>query len=320
MTYFEDQIQSYLLFCEKQKNLSHNSIRAYKIDMQQFIDFIKGYSSDVNTIRDINKFLLKDYIKSLLLAYKPKTCKRKIACIKAFFNHLEFEDIIDINPMRKIRTQIREPQQLPKTLKYKEVQALFQFLYRKLQEEKHSLFSRFNLLKHIAALELLFATGMRVGELCHLSDDSIDFDQSLIRVLGKGDKERIVYITSPDVLQIIKAYIKLRNQICPNASLLFINWNKKRLKEDSIRRLLKTLARRLFAGKRITPHMFRHTFASLLLEAGMGIKHIQELLGHSSISTTQIYLHLSNAAIKAALAIKHPRLRPDFMIPISCTM
>ncbi len=301
-----EQINAYLVYCEKQKALSKNSIRAYKIDMAQFIEFLKTGFPSLDTIRDVSKVVLQKYMQYLLENYAVKSCKRKLACIKAFFNHLEFEDIIDINPMRKVKTAFKEPLVLPKTLKIIEVQALLQQLYLLYRQAK-SPFARFNLIKSIAYLELLFATGMRVGELCSLSIESIDFDQACVRIMGKGQKERIVYIASSDVLKILGAYIKIRNTLSPATNALFINFWKRKINTESVRNDVKKWAHLILPGKRITPHMFRHTFASLLLEEGVDIKFIQELLGHSSIATTQIYLHISNSAIKSILLAKHPR-------------
>lgn len=314
MSTYAKEIEQYLVYCEKQKALSGNSIRAYRIDMAQFIQFVRTEFPEISQIDKIDKTVLQRFVQNLLEKYAPKTCKRKIACLKAFFNHLEFEDIIDINPIRKIRTSFKEPQALPKTLRLNEVQALLCHLYQ-LFKNARSAFSRFNLLKQITVLELLFATGMRVGELCNLSLDSIDLEQGQIKVLGKGKKERVVYVSSVEVLELLKEYLRLREALSPSSSLLFINWRKRRLTEESVRSIVKKLGRLLFMGKRITPHMFRHTFATLLIESGMDIKFIQEILGHSSISTTQIYLHMSNAAIKSALLTKHPRLR--FQIPLA---
>lgn len=307
MSTYVKEIKRYLSYCEKQKGLSCNSLRAYRIDMTQFIIFTQDLFPAIGTITEIDKAILQSYVQHLHEKYAPKTCKRKIASLKAFFNHLEFEDIIAINPMRKIRTSFKEPRTLPNILRVGEVHSLLSHLYQQYLNAR-SFSARFDVLKKIAVLELFFATGIRVGELCHLAVDAIDFDQGQIRICGKGKKERMVYVCSPEILTLLKEYMQMREAIAPSSAMLFINRQKNRLTEGAVRNIVKRLAHLLFPFKRITPHMFRHTFATSLVESGMDIKLIQELLGHSSISTTQIYLHVSNAAIKAALQTKHPRL------------
>ena len=149
----------------------------------------------------------------------------------------------------------------------------------------------------IAVYELLLGTGMRIGELCHLKLSSLDLDNQTIRILGKGGKERIVYLVSDIVVDAVKAYLKLRTS---HSEFIFINWNNCRMREESIRSIILSIGERT-VHRRITPHMFRHTFATMLLESNVDISYIQELLGHSSIRTTQIYLHLSNTSIRSAL-------------------
>ena len=313
MSTYTEEIKYYLSYCEKQKSLSLHSIRAYKIDMQQFISFLKNEFPNLSDILSLDKVVLQKYVHHLAEKYAVKTCKRKIASLKAFFNHLEFEDIIEVNPLRKVRTNFKEPQILPKTLKLSDIKLLLANLYKR-REHSLSFYKRFCILRQIAILELLFSTGMRVGELCHLMVESIDLEQGCIKILGKGRKERIVYISSPEVFKVIREYIQIRNELSPASGYLLVNRHQRRLSEDAVRYMLKALALNFLKGKHITPHMFRHTFASLLLEAGLDVKYIQELLGHSSIQTTLIYLHISNAAIKSALVAKHPRSQFQLLV------
>lgn len=314
MSTYVEEIRHYLFYCEKQKSLSPHSIRAYKIDMQQFVSFLENKFSDLKDISSLSKVVLQKYVYYLAEKYAVKTCKRKIASLKAFFNHLEFEDIIEVNPLRKVRTTFKEPQPLPKTLKLSDIKLLLSNLYKQRQRSL-SFHQKFRILRQIIILELLFSTGIRVGELCHLTLEAIDLDQGMIRILGKGKKERIVHISSPEVIEVIREYMQIRNLLYPESSIFFVNHHKRRLSEDAVRYMLKGLARKLLNGKRVTPHMFRHTFASLLLEAGLDIKFIQELLGHNSIQTTLIYLHISNTAIKSALAAVHPRIQFQLLAP-----
>lgn len=301
-------INKYLEYCKKQKKLSSHSLRAYRIDMTQFVLFTKENYPEARCVTDITKQLLQAYINELPRKYAVKTCKRKIASLKAFLNHLEYEDIIDVNPMRKIRIEIKEPRTLPKSLKLSDIQQMLNFLYL-LKRDKLSTYAYFSICRAIAILEILFATGIRVGELCSMTLEEIDMDSTQIRVKGKGQKERIVYITAKETLDSIRVFMRLRRATKTSNPHLFVNYNGRRMKTSCVRRMMKKLSQRCLGGKRVTPHMFRHTFASLLLEEGVDIRFIQEFLGHSSISTTQIYLHLSSAAKIAVIQAKSPRLK-----------
>lgn len=290
------EIQDYLSNCEHQKKLSPNTIRAYKIDAKYFLPFLSQYKLQNEPVSKIEKVIIQQFVDNLLAHYAPRTCKRKIACIKAFFNYLEFEDIIPINPFRKIRLKIKEAQTLPKVMKQSETTEQLRYVYQMANNTKTKR-QLFYAKRAIAVYELLLGTGMRIGELCHLKLSSLDLDNLTIRILGKGGKERIVYLVSDIVVDAIKAYLKLRTS---HSEFIFTNWNNNRMREESIRNIILSIGEKT-VHRRITPHMFRHTFATMLLENNVDIRYIQELLGHSSIRTTQIYLHLSNTSIRSAL-------------------
>lgn len=301
----EKQISKYLVFCKEQKLLSKNSLRAYRIDFYQFIEFMRAHHLETRSASDIQKEDLRIYIKELLLKYSTRTCKRKIACIKAFFNYLEYEDIIGVNPFRKIKVKFKEPQRLPKTMTSNEVESILCSLYAK-KTETSATCEEYDAKRKVACIELLFSTGMRVGELCNLRVDSIDLDTSMVRIIGKGNKERMIYIASHEAVLALKRYEEIRNELHPNAAFYFTSNNGHRYCEDSVRKMIHQIGVKIL-HKRITPHMFRHTFASLLLNNNVDIKVIQELLGHSSITTTQIYIHLTTGKLKTVLQTCHPR-------------
>ena len=290
------EIQDYLSNCEHQKQLSSNTIRAYKIDTNNFLSFLSQYKLQNEPASKIGKEIIQQFVDNLLVHYAPRTCKRKIACIKTLFNYLEFEDIIPINPFRKIRIKIRETQTLPKVMKQSETTEQLRYVYQMANNTKTKR-QLFYAKRAIAVYELLLGTGMRIGELCHLKLSSLDLDNQTILILGKGGKERVVYLVSNIVVDAIKAYLKLRTS---HSEFIFINWNNRRMREESIRNIILSIGEKT-VHRRITPHMFRHTFATMLLESNVDISYIQELLGHSSIRTTQIYLHLSNTSIRSAL-------------------
>jgi len=276
--------------------------------MAQFTAFLTDIAPQLTDIGELNKVILQGYIQQLMGKYSPRTCKRKIATLNAFLNHLEFEDIITINPMRKINTAFKEPKILPKCLKLNEMESLLHYMYGVLQQAT-SPYARYRALQCITYLELLFATGIRVGELCALTLTSVNVEEGFIKVYGKGKKERIVYIGSQSVLAVLSLYRQIRSKKKSPSEYFFLNWAGEKMCEESVRSSLRRCALAALGGKHVTPHMIRHTFATLLLEEGVDIKFIQEFLGHSSVVTTQKYLHLSNLAHKAVLETKHPRIR-----------
>ena len=310
MTGITSRIIAYMAICEKQKRLAFNTLRAYNIDMRQFIGFLKEKGIESAEASEITKEILKEYIDRIQEQYAPRSFKRKVACIKAFFNYLEYEDEIPINPFRKMRIQIKESKELPKIIKKHEVSLQLNHVYQQAADAKTT-YQRFCSARIVACYELLINTGIRVGELCRLTMDAIDFDNGSIRIWGKGSKERIVYITSEIAIKALQYYKQLRDQLSTPSNYFFINWRQDRMREDAVRSFVGRIADKLLK-KRITPHMFRHTFATMLLEKHVDITYIQALLGHSSIKTTQIYLHLCNASIREVL--ERTRLRNEFSI------
>lgn len=310
MNGISNRIFSYLSICEKRKRLAANTIRAYSIDLKQFIWFLKEKGIESVEASEITKETLKEYVDCIQEQYAPRSFKRKVACLKAFFNYLEFEDEILVNPFRKMRIQIKESKGLPKVIKKFEISLQLHRVYQQAAYAKTA-YQQFCAARKIACYELLINTGMRVGELCSLTMDAIDFDSGSIRIWGKGSKERIVYITSEMAMSALQRYKQLREQLGTTSDYLFINWKKRRMREETVRCFVRRIAEELLK-KRITPHMFRHTFATMLLEKHVDISYIQALLGHSSIKTTQIYLHLCNASIREAL--EKTRLRDDFSL------
>ena len=303
-----NSIITYMIMCEKQKRLAVNTLRAYNTDMRQFIEFLKEKGIESVEPVYITKEILKEYVGRLQEQYAPRSLKRKVACIKAFFNHLEFEDEIPVNPFRKMRIQIKESKELPKVIKRQEISVQLNHVYQRAIDAKSD-YQKFCSARMIACYELLINTGMRVGELCQLNVDAIDFDNGSIRIWGKGSKERIVYVTSEIAMEALRHYMQLREQLSTSSNYFFINWRQDRMREETVRHFVRRIASELL-NKRVTPHMFRHTFATMLLEKHIDITYIQALLGHSSVKTTQIYLHLCNASIREAL--ERTQLRDEF--------
>lgn len=307
----QSAIKDFLNHCTFEKNLSNKTIKAYKTDLIQFAKFLisKKYSLEVT---DITKIELQQYIEYIAFL-KAKSRKRKIASIKAMLNYLEFDDKIIINPMRKVRIKIKEPFRLPRCLTIQEISDIFKAAYKELTKESENTYLHQTALRNLAVIELLFATGARVSEIANLKDEDIDLISGKVNIKGKGNKERIVLISNNDSLQILTKYKQtFKEKIVAINNFFFINRLAKRLSDQSIRGIVKKLSKKACIKKNVTPHVFRHSFATLLLENDVDIKYIQILLGHSSIITTQIYTHVNNHKINQILKLKHPR--KDFYV------
>ncbi len=299
-------INDFIHYCTFEKNLSVKTINSYKTDLKQFLKFLvfKKYSLEIT---NITKLELRHYIEFISFL-KPKSIKRKIATIKAMLNHLEFEDKITINPIRKMRIKIKVPFRLPRCLTIQEMSDIFKTAYKELMLKEKDTFFFQTSLRNLAVIELLFATGARVSEIANLKDEDVDLISGKVNIKGKGNKERMAQISNNDSLKILIEYKQLiKRKIIATDNFFFINRLTKKLSDQSIRRIVKNLSKKACINKHVTPHVFRHSFATLLLENEVDIKYIQILLGHSSIITTQIYTHVNNQKINQILKIKHPR-------------
>lgn len=301
MSNLEITMEAYLTFCQDQKRLDRKTMKAYRIDLKQFSEQIM-----VTEILEITPNILENFITSLHQKYQPKTVKRKIASLKAFFHYLEFKEIIDKNPFNKIQIKFREPVILPKTIPLSTIENFLSIIYRE-RKQANTDYQKRNALRDIAAMELLFATGMRISELCSLGKDDIRFEDGTVLIYGKGSKERRIQIGNHDVLQILKEYKQEYQKEIENCQHFFANQTGRSLSDQAVRRLINKYTSLAAIDLHITPHMFRHTFATSLLEADVDIRYIQEMLGHSSITVTEIYTHVAVSKQRDILVTKHPR-------------
>ncbi len=289
-------IDKFLNYCRYHKKLSEKTIRAYKIDLSQYSTF-----SD-----ELSKQALWDYIEYLNKKYKPKTAKRKLATLKAFIHFLLLQDLIDFNPFDKLETAIKEPLLLPKTIPLGVIARLISFAYQQIVFAKSD-YQIHCAVRNTAILELLFATGARVAEICTLRSDNVDLLGNSVKFYGKGSKERIIPIENFAVLGILRKYHSLFEKEISDSGYFFVNKLNRRMTEQSVRNMINSYCQLCGVEMHITPHMFRHSFATLLLEEDVDIRYIQRMLGHSSITTTQIYTHVTSAKQKEILKTKHPR-------------
>lgn len=298
MINLQAEISAYLNYCANQKNLSRHSLKAYRIDLAQFISFKKNMT--------ISKNDLTDYIQHLHKCFKPKTIRRKIASLKAFIHYLYYQDLIDCNPFDKIDTAFKEPLLLPRTIPEHLIRRFLIALYQNIKSAKTPI-GQAAAIRNAAVVELLFATGARVSEICSLKVSDIDLDAQTVRIFGKGAKERIIQIENYDVLSILRRYATAFIDKLRPDGFFFLNNRNHRLSEQSVRIIIKNTAQQINSNIHITPHMFRHSVATLLLEEEVDIRYIQRILGHSSITTTQIYTHVTSSKQREILRNKHPR-------------
>lgn len=299
-------INKFLFHCKFEKRLSSKTLKAYTIDLNQYRTFMVNHN--VSDTLLMSKEDLKEYLQCIS-TFKPKTIKRKIATVKALFNFLEFEELIEINPFRKVKIKIKEPMILPRVMNIQEATKIFSTAYQEfdeMQDRKES-YSFREKNRNIAVLELLFGTGIRVSELCTLKYKNIGIGFSSIKVNGKGNKERNIQIVNKDIKVALQNYYSLFLPEIENHEFFFVNRLGNRLSEQSVRLMIRKYRKKSQITKNITPHVFRHTFATLLLEQDVDITYIQSLLGHSSITTTQIYTHVSSEKQTEILQNKHPR-------------
>lgn len=295
---YKEQVKKYLEYCEYRKELDWNTLKAYRIDLRQFFEFAQ---EDVP-----EKSKIEGYIVELHKKYKQKTIKRKIASIKAYYNYLEECEIIDDNPFRKIKVKFKETTILPKIIPREEIESLLNYMYS--HEHRNSNEKMYKYwLRDISVIETLFATGARVYEVSNIKIDCINLNTGLIKIMGKGGKERYIQIASAEILNILKKYYKHNSEAIKKSGFFFVNSRGNRYTEYSIRLMLKKYAKLAGIERNITPHMFRHSFATYLIEEGVDVSCVQQILGHSSIKTTQIYIHIAAKKQAEILREMHPR-------------
>ena len=300
---YKEQIGRYLEYCEFRKELDWNTLKAYRIDLMQFFEYVK---------EDIpGKEKIEDYITELHKKFKQKTIKRKIASVKAYYNYLVESEIISDTPFRKIKVKFKESIILPRIIPREEIEQILNCMYA--QENRKNVKAYKYWLRDVAVIETLFATGARVYEISNIREDSVNLNTGLIRIMGKGGKERYVQIASSEILGVLKNYYKENAEDIKQSGFFFVNNRECRYTEQSIRLMLKKYAKLAGVERNITPHMFRHSFATYLVEEGVDISCVQQILGHSSIKTTQIYIHVAAKRQAEILRELHPRNRMNIL-------
>jgi len=301
-------IEWFIGHCTNHRKLSNHTIKAYRHDLTHFHNFASQARMEPNgvPVSSIDKQTVERWLAGMNGA-KPRTVRRRLAALKSMFTSLERHGNILNNPLWRLRSEVKVGKSLPRIVARSTVKSLLRFPRKQIVAGGCS---RLN--QEIALLEMLFSTGMRVGEVAATNIGQVNMERLVISVCGKGNREREIPIACEALRE---AFVKQIAQRQSNGGMpdhpLFVNRRGVRISDQSIRAILRKYADHIGAS-RITPHMLRHTVATLLLEDGVDLRHIQKLLGHSSITTTTIYVQVSERSQRQVLARRHPRNKMNF--------
>lgn len=290
---FTDATKEFLQFCRIERQLSEYTLQAYECDL-----------ADLSRSLPENKLLselsvgdLRAYLRQMveLRSLSPATVRRRLACLRAFYRYMSRQEKIP-NPFAEWRPLVPRQKRLPRALSRNEVSSLLAT-----HKTRNGSFQSVPITTFLIAVRVMISTGIRVGELCSIQLDDLSPDGLSIRIRGKGSRDRIVYVADSDLRHKLQQHSAMRRRSDPHSRALFINRIGARLRPQSIRSRLRKYASDAGIARHITPHMLRHTAATLLIEMGVDIRFVQRLLGHSSIATTEIYTHVSDEALRAKL-------------------
>jgi len=292
---WNDHITAFKHHLQLEKSLSENSVKAYERDIKKLANRFEQVEPEEITLQDLEKFVASDEIRNLA----NYSQSRLISGIKAFFRYMVYEDFIEISPAALLETP-KLKRKLPDVLSVEEINSMINCI-----DLSHPHGDRDK-----AMIEMLYGCGLRVSELITLRINDLYFNDGFIRVIGKGDKERLIPVGALSI-KAVKLYLEHhRNKTDAkkgDKEILFLNHRKGRLSRAAIFDLIKKLAQQAGIKKNISPHSLRHSFATHLMEGGANIRSVQEMLGHVSISTTEIYTHLDRSFLKETLERYHPR-------------
>jgi integrase/recombinase XerC len=301
---FRQLIESFLISLSTEKGYSANTCRAYQRDLEEFYQYLKtdmagsGSKLNVTDLNLISPLTIRGFLGVLYQKNKKSTTARKLSSIRSFFRYLVKRGHIKVSPAKLVATPKRE-----KTIPvYLPVDEMFRLLDSIKMDGVLNLRNR-------AIFEMLYSAGIRVSELAGLNVFDVDFTKRLIRVLGKGNKERVVPVGNK-ALSFVKTYrkqLEIKKGVTDSSGPLFLNKNNGRLTTRSIGRILEKIVKECALLAPVSPHALRHSFATHMLDAGVDLRAVQELLGHKSLSTTQRYTHVSIDKLMETYDKTHPR-------------
>jgi len=295
---WQQAITDYKNYLKIERGLSENSIANYTLDIQKLVKWLDSNQINISPIL-ISEETIQQFIYSIAKQVNPRSQSRIISGLRGFFNYLIFEEYRNTNPLELIESP-KIGRQLPDTLSLEEVDQIISEIDL---SEAHGERNR-------AILETLYGCGLRVSELINLQISDLFFEEGFIKVNGKGDKQRFVPIgnTTVKYIELYKDQIRVHQEILTSAKdTLFLNRRGKKLSRAMIFTIVKQLTEKAGIHKNVSPHTFRHSFATHLLENGADLRAIQQMLGHESITTTEIYTHIDKTHLTAVINKFHPR-------------
>ncbi|MDE3741301.1 site-specific tyrosine recombinase [Maribacter polysaccharolyticus] len=295
---WEQALEDYRHYLKLERGLSKNSIDNYILDVSKLIGFLEANSLPVSPIT-IDRETVQHFVYEIAKTVNPRSQARIISGLKSFFNYLNFEEYRSDNPMDLLESP-KIGRKLPDTLSEEEIDEIIGAIDLSKPEGE----------RNRAMLETLYGCGLRVSELTNLRLSDLFFKEDFIKVTGKGDKQRFVPISdlNKKYITIYSKEVRVHQNIQKGfEDILFLNRRGKQLTRAMVFTIIKQLATKIELGKRISPHTFRHSFATHLLKNGADLRAIQQMLGHESITTTEVYVHLDRTHLTEVMDKYHPR-------------
>lgn len=295
----EELINSFIKYLLVERGYSENTAESYKADLVEFLKFCREEKDGIPSVGEVNHAFVRAYISDMQRrGCSRSTVARRLSSLRSFFRYLRRRGVVESDPTALVSSP-KMQKKLPEFLELTEIEALLSVIDT----------SKIIGLRDVAIIELLYSTGMRIGELLALDIDDIDIENSVVKVKGKGKRERIIPIGNPAMIA-LKNYLLVRDKISTKtqSNAVFLNERRMRISDSTtIKRRIKKYASLANIRKNITPHTFRHTFATHMLNAGADLRSVQELLGHAKLSTTQIYTHVTADRLRKVYESAHPR-------------
>lgn len=300
----EDAICKFVTAYFDRSDRSSKTRKAYECDLRQFSEFIQA-ATDASLLNTVSPGTVETWVAHLQEEQlSATTIKRKVATLRCFFNFFVRRGGLNKSPLDRLRFRFAGGVRLPKALNIHESKQLVNRVRQglsNLEHESDGIDRLFLQVRNATIVEILISTGIRVGELTALNLCSIDLSEKSLRISGKGNRERTAFLINLSVVDIFEKYLRRRYKLKLATDSLFVNSRGNRLSEQGVSYILKQMCKNLSTRVKVTPHVLRHTAATLLLQNGVDIRLVQEFLGHSSIATTQRYTHVTKHHLKSVL-------------------